>query len=515
MYDTIVPNTMQQLLPIPAVQATPQRIVRVEKNLNSLGFFSPTASTGKRKQEKIITFVRDLPHGIKTEAKATIMATSRGLPNTADLDKYLAFQLIVADLKKRQGIVTNPIGFTTYQLLRLLGLKPAGKRYAEVDQWLDRMAGTLIKSEGAVYFAKTKRYMKDRFHVFEKVYTVGEQLPDGHRAEQNYVFLSDWQLENLNHGHVLPISLEHYQRLRSDIAKNLVPLLYIWFYASRRPFQKRYQDLCQHLNIKIWPQLSRAKEQFCSGLTELKDVGYLSDWELCPTIDGLDFKLVFNAGPLFRENCDQTPVRQRDDGNPRFEELVDILTARGVHEKVARRLLFALPDDVDVEQQIEWIDSLVQKNPRNFHNPAGMYVNFIRDGIGPPPTFISSQRRKELEQAEQERRSAESGSRAKQLECEIRYSEYREEQAKSYIASLTPEARIKLSKDARNRAAKSLGQFEYLIPEQQDDLINRFAINIVLHEISTLTKEEFQNQERFQQLSLPSSALIPGYRTDG
>ncbi len=141
LYDTIaIPAAMQELLPL---QGEP-RVVRIEKNLNTLGFFSPTASTGKRKNEKVVSFARQLPGGIKTEAKATIMATSRGLPNTADLDKYLAFQLIVAELKKREGTLTNPIGFTTYQLLRSLGLKPTGKRYAEVDQWLDRMAGTLI-----------------------------------------------------------------------------------------------------------------------------------------------------------------------------------------------------------------------------------------------------------------------------------------------------------------------------------------------------------------------------------
>ncbi len=139
---------MQQLLPLEPQQPA-QRVVRIEKNLNSIGFFSPTASKGGRPAEKVVSFTRQLPGGVKTEAKATIMGTSRGLPNTADLDKYLAFQCIVADLKKTEGIVKNPIGFTTYQLLRVLGLKPTGKRYGEVDQWLDRMAGTLIKSGDA------------------------------------------------------------------------------------------------------------------------------------------------------------------------------------------------------------------------------------------------------------------------------------------------------------------------------------------------------------------------------
>src|SRR3954447_5031732 len=440
---------MQELLPLPPPEA-PERVVRIEKNLNSLGFFSPTASTGKRRNEKIISFARELPGGIKAEARATIMATSRGLPNTADLDKYLAFQLIVSEIKKKHGVLANPIGFTTYQMLLLLGLKPTGKRYAEVDQWLDRMAGTLIKSEGAVYFAKSKRYMKDRFHVFEKIYTVGEEMPDGRKAEQNYVFLSDWQLENLNHGYVLPIALEHYQQLRSDIAKNLVPMFYIWFYASGRPFQKRYRDLCQHMNIKVWTQFSRAKEQFSPALTELQGIGYLSEWDLCRTLDGTDFKLVFTAGPIFRDESRADRLRQRDDKgviDDRFNGIVQALVDRGLTEKAARRLLFAVPDDVDAMEQIAWIDSIIAKDPRKFENPAGMYVNFIRDGIMPPPGFISSHRRKQMET--DRLRSTEAAAAARALEIEMRYFEYCEQQVNAYIATLTPEAKSKLNKDAR------------------------------------------------------------------
>jgi hypothetical protein len=498
---------MQELLPLQIPQ-TPQRVVRIEKNLNSLGFFSPTASTGKRKNEKIISFARELPGGIKTEAKATIMATSRGLPNTADLDKYLAFQLIVADLKKKQALLTNPIGFTTYQLLRCLGLKPTGKRYVEVDHWLDRMAGTLIKSEGAVYFAKTKRYMKDRFHVFEKVYTVGEELPDGRKAEQNYVFLSDWQLENLNHGHVLPIDLENYQQLRSDIAKNLVPMFYIWFYASKRSFQKRYRDLCQHLNVKVWTQFSRAKEQFSPALTELQSVGYLSDWDICPTVDGKDFKLIFTSGPIFRDEVKSDRIRQRDDTqviDPKFTDLVQALAARGVAEKAARRLLFGVAEDVDVQEQIEWIDSIIAKAPRKFENPSGMYVSFIRDSITPPADFVSSRRRKDMEAAEMDRRTAEASLASKRYELDMRYTEYQEEQVHAYIKVLTTDAKATLTKNARKAAGKHVSHFDALTPEQQAGLISRFEFNIVVGEIQILTKEEFQSREQFQQISFSSS----------
>lgn len=498
------PSQQQTLLPLQAQPAV-QRVIRIEKNLNSLGFFSPTASTGRQKQEKVIMFARELPGGVKTEAKATIMATSRGLPNTADLDKYLAFQSIVSDMKKKHGVVTNPIGFTTYQLLRVLGLKPTGKRYAEVDQWLDRMAGTMVKSEGAVYFAKTKRYMRDRFHVFEKVYTVGEELPDGYKAEQNYVFLSDWQLENLNHGHVLPIALEHYQQLRSDIAKNLVPLLYIWFFASRRPFQKRYQDLCQHLNIKVWSQFSRAREQFSPALDELKTIGYLTEWDLDRTVDGRDFKLLLTAGFIFREVQDDS-LRQRDDtAQSSFDGDVKTLVERGVSEKVARRVLFGTAEDTNVQEQIEWIDSIISRDPKKFENPAGMYVSFIKDGITPPSAFLSSRRRSEKERNEGNQRTTEATEAARRAELESRYSEYREEQVNVYIAGLTAEARLKLSREARKSAGKYIGAFDALTPEQQEDLLNRLAFKAVVDEIPLLTAEEFRNRDHLQQMSLSSS----------
>lgn len=498
------PSQQQTLLPLQAQPVVP-RVIRIEKNLNSLGFFSPTASTGRQKQEKVITFARELPGGVKTEAKATIMGTSRGLPNTADLDKYLAFQSIVSDMKKKHGVVTNPIGFTTYQLLRVLGLKPTGKRYTDVDHWLDRMAGTLVKSEGAVYFAKNKRYMRDRFHVFEKVYTVGEELPDGHKAEQNYVFLSDWQLENLNHGHVLPIALENYQQLRSDIAKNLVPLLYIWFFASRRPFQKRYQDLCQHLNVKVWSQFSRAREQFSPALNELKDVGYLTDWEMDRTVDGRDFKLLLSAGLIFRESQDET-LRLRDDsGQSTFDADLKALTDRGVSEKVARRVLFGRPEDTDVQEQIEWIDTIISRDPKKFENPAGMYVSFVKDGITPPSAFVSSRRRREIQRSEQTQRTTQAAEAAKRSELESRYAEYREEQVNNYIAGLTTEARQKLSKEARKSAGKYISAFDALTPEQQEDLLNRLAFKAVVDEIPLLTADEFRNRDHLQQMSLSSS----------
>ncbi len=64
-------------------------------------------------------------------------------------------------------------------------------------------------------------------------------------------------------------------------------------------------------------------------------------------MDGKDFKLIFTAGSIFRDELAADCLRQRDDMreiDERFTEAVRLLTDRGVAEKTARRLLFGVPD---------------------------------------------------------------------------------------------------------------------------------------------------------------------------
>ena len=100
--------------------------VKVEKNLSTLGFFTPSKSRGKIELvEKTIRFKREV-NGKTVEAEATILPSAKyGLPTTADLDKYLAFQKILNDIRVREGQVSNPIGFSSTQMLNVLGVKTA------------------------------------------------------------------------------------------------------------------------------------------------------------------------------------------------------------------------------------------------------------------------------------------------------------------------------------------------------------------------------------------------------
>ena len=134
------------------------------------------------------------------------------------------------------------------------------------------MTLTGIESQGVIYFAGRKKYARDLFHVFQRSVAVGEVLENGTVAEENYVWLSEWQLENLNNRHTLPIDYDTYKTLQLHIAKALVPLLQIWFYACRKDQQveKKYTELCSLLGLQRFKSPSRIKQQVAPSLDEFR-----------------------------------------------------------------------------------------------------------------------------------------------------------------------------------------------------------------------------------------------------
>jgi hypothetical protein len=274
--------------------------VRMEKNIAAFGFFTPSSKRIKN-APKIIRFTQ-MVDGNRVEAEVKISPNVEyGIPITADQDKYLAFQRIIERCKRETGKVENPITFSTAELIKLLGQTDAGLNFKEVYEWLDLMQGTQIKSQGAIWIAGKKRFATDVFNLFSRVKRVGDELEDGSIADKNYVWLSDWYLENLNAHYLLPVDFESYKKLKNNIAKALIPLLQVWLFASRETgaFEKRYGEICQVLNIKNYKFVSDIKRFFGRSLDELVAHGYLSGWEVVKTVDGRDFKIILKHGVKF------------------------------------------------------------------------------------------------------------------------------------------------------------------------------------------------------------------------
>src|SRR6185436_17148057 len=89
------------------------------------------------------------------------------------------FQKILERIRSREGVITNPVRFSSAALIGILGKTDGGKNYREIWEWLRRMTLTGIESQGVVYFAGRKKYARDLFHVFQRSVAVGEVVEDG------------------------------------------------------------------------------------------------------------------------------------------------------------------------------------------------------------------------------------------------------------------------------------------------------------------------------------------------
>src|ERR1041385_4948803 len=138
------------------------QFAKVEKSLISLGFFTPSSRRIKDQKVKRISFTSVID-GKRVDASAEFHPSAMlGLPITADQDKYLALHDIITNLLQTHGKITNPIRFTSADLLRLLNKRVrTGKNYKDIYEWLDVMTATTIFSKGVVYEAGKERFATD------------------------------------------------------------------------------------------------------------------------------------------------------------------------------------------------------------------------------------------------------------------------------------------------------------------------------------------------------------------
>lgn len=415
----------------------PTVFAKVEKSLASLGFFTPSSRRIKNQKVKRVGFTREID-GKRVEVSAEIHPSGMfGLPVTADQDKYLALQQIITNQLQSEGKVTNPIRFKSSELLRLLHASTkAGRNYKAISEWLDVMSATTIISNGAVYTTGQKRFARDRFRVFDRALSFGKEMEDGTVADANYIWLSAWQLENINNKFLVPIDLETYRELKNHISKALVPLLQVWLYASKKAesFEKRYADLCEILTLQMYRSPSQILRQFKPSLDELTQHGYLEKWRIEKTSDRKSYKIVLFHGPKFHRDR-RRRLEQKDHAEPRIVvgeseavepnlpepgpvvntpvmkaesphnhpgsdgdgvtdvqgKLVDDLSARGLMPSAVLKLLGSLPS-VRLETIPDYIDYFDQAK-RNGDVGPGLLYDLIKNGAPLPAGFETRRQR--------------------------------------------------------------------------------------------------------------------------
>jgi hypothetical protein len=463
--------------------------LRLERNLNIIGYFS--ASKRRGIQARTIEAKRQVDGKVYV-AKTTILPSpEHGLPNTADQDKYFALMHIVNQIKMRDGVVKNPITFTSGDLVRILGLSWSGDIGHEIRTWLERLVATTIKSEGSIYLPQRKRYMSDTYHAFDRVIISGDELPNGIISEFHQVFFSEWLLESFNRNYVFPIEMEGYRKLKSPLAKTLVPHLQIWLYASRsvRRFEKRYSDICVICDIEVCKYLSHIKRQLEMSMEELKAGGYLAGWDVATTSDGRDFKVILEHGPKFFS--DQLLLVGRDEPSKAVPEdlppVYQALLDRQVTPAVARKLCKGLSDEQlrTAMDQVEYCDWVVEKSRGAIKNPPGFFVAFLRNNDPVPEHFISSSQAAMSRQASELRLAADHRDFLLRQE----YDDYIKSEVERMLALLPEDGLATQRETIRKEVKKS---YPFMTVEQANHLIQN-RLRAQLREQSSLPSfDEFR-----------------------
>jgi hypothetical protein len=449
-----------------SVQA-PKSFIRMEKNLSSIGFFSATEKNEKRStQARVIN-----ADGRKT---TILPSPNHGLPNTSDQDKFFALLHLVEQIRWRQGSVSNPISFSTMEIVKIMGLAWSGRLTEEIAKWLQRMVVTSIMSEGAIYLVKKKRHISDTFHAFTRVITAGETLDNGAVADRHLVWMSEWLLDNVNQGYVLPIEMESYKRLGSSLARVLVPHLQAWLYSSRerRRFEKRYKPFCEICGLTPQKYLSKAKGNIQLAMEELRRENYIANWDIVHTQDGQDFKIVLEHGRKFYDDLasiGSKPEPTKEIAEPEVEERLppayDMLLARNISRQVALRMVREKSREdlellVDKMEYYDWLIGTGKWKPRN---PPGAYIRYLQSDDLVPESFISSKR---LAQSEAQQELAIKSEHQTFLMKE-EYKQYVSKCVDEAIRKIDPE---ELQKQRKKLASSIRGRYRNLDQKQIDEI---------------------------------------------
>jgi hypothetical protein len=515
------PPVKPETLPVP-----PQvpDFAKVDNNLTSIGFFTASSKRSRQESEKVITITEK---GV--ERRVTILAGGNlGLPITQDQDYWLALMKLVSEHVQRVGKLENPFQFTTAELIKVLGQVHGGKNYQAVLEWADVMTFTGIK--GGVYDSANKQWIVDRTHALHRFVCAGKELPNGKIADKNYIWFSDWQLDNINSGKLIPIELTTYIQLKTNIARNLVPHLQEWLFASQRDgrFEKQYEDICRLLGLRIYRHLSEIERKLGPSLDELVAHGYLSQWAIEPMAKNQGYKLVMWHGAKYHtdrksrqeskrlvdsesgessgrrrprqqrlqlDSPAAAPVSPAPSAAPEppaapppppppqkaavDEALLAELVNRGVGEGDARKVLAKVAPEQPVMDQLEYADAVIRQSRGKIQNPQGFYISRLQDNAPNPAWFETSAARKIREEAEAALALAFAEERLAQMQAEENERIRRDAQ----IDALPAATRLALFEKAKAQLLASYPGMALFFKAHPEDAINDGAVRGKMRQI--------------------------------
>ena len=412
------PSTHKSERPAVLLPVDPD-LVRFEKNLLQIGFFGANDARDKNRTSRRIEQVV-YRNGHKVRVAAEFRGSEQlGLPSTTDRDKFIALLKIVSEERMKTGQIVNPVRFSGYRMIQELGLSRNGEIYEEIVRWGKRMTDTTITSEKVVYQAAKKSYSDETLHVFRSFKRTGESNLSGSDRQEHYeVMLEDWLLENLNQRYVIPEDFNAYKLLTRPTAKGIFGNLHLWFHASQgKQVEKDYAELCNLLNVQVYPHLSKIRSTMGLALNELVNIGYLEKWDVQPMSSKEGYKIVLLPGSALMSVLRESHPESREIPQMKVEtssssptpdsEALRLLKKHGILPNKSEKLLRRFGADL-ICDTVEYLETQMDSGRgKSIENPAGFIIYCLEKELPVPAGFLSSRRREVMRIAAERDRAKE------------------------------------------------------------------------------------------------------------
>ena len=434
----------------------------------------------------------------------------------ACLDKWMAFQRIAADIKKRTGKLTNPIAFPGHRLLREAGLSDAGKNYDALTAWGTRLAKTTMTSTQVIYLTNSRKYADETVGIFQKFRRVGQDDATG-RAEMYEVWLADWLLDSLNSDYVYLEAYAPYLKLNRPIAKGLYNFLHYWFAENDGEyFAKDYLAICDLLNIKHYRQPSKIKLSIGPALNELVSIGYLSKWKIEKRLmDDRAYKVEFWPGKEILKNLHAIdPEKKKSRQVSMLDNGEDSLSSNILHSNLssaavnalshlqefgidlpgAKRLLETNEPD-QILDMIEYVSAMASEPGNTIRSPQSLLVSKLRNGAKIPSDFVTSRQRRAKEAA----RNWDEQKRQFEADLQLEYREWHTTQGKEELNRIYKGVALEKKLDSiADELAKSNKQFGRMSFSQKRDVARNQLVKELTDKLMLPAFEEWckENPQR-------------------
>lgn len=334
-----------------------------------------------------------------------------GLPTSSDDEVLLGLLKLTAD----DGLRSQKVYFTRYELLRILRWTTEGRSYSRLQNALDRLSGVRIKATNAFYDNETKLHSTRNFGILDAY-----EINDGRDTRPSFFTWSEVLFKSFQVGFIKKLDLDFYLDLQSAVSKRLYRYLDKHFWYRSRMQVNLFVLAHEKIGIsRNYMYASSLRQQLEPALEELREKGLLAEFEFIGKGKATDVILTAAHAPrkaalesstasapggegaqLRNGVAVSTAVSQgasvgRD--HDTTETLASALIQRGIAEKQARKLVEGR--GIQVLERIDAIvahfdklvntgSHLVSRNPQGFlyravEKPFDFVLPSDKAGVGP------------------------------------------------------------------------------------------------------------------------------------